>query len=103
VWSDIKDGDFLCLAEFVEETTISFIDMVRKCHAKIFDAADRRFEGRRIVTDGFQEEGTTTSESLSTFHQTAHARTGDSPVLLTTDISGQYVPPTPPGYSNNNR
>jgi hypothetical protein len=103
VWSEFKDGDFVCLAEFVEETTSSFLDIVRKCHAKVFDAANRRFEGRRIVVDEFQVETNTTGESLSTFHQTVHARTDEPPKSFTTDISGQYVPPASPGFSNSNQ
>lgn len=102
VWSDIKDGDFVCLAEFVEDTTASFLDVVRKCHAKIFDAADRRFEGRRVVLDQPEPTSSTTNNSLSTFHQTIYARTDEPPTTFTTNISGQYVPPPPPCFSNSN-
>ncbi len=102
VWSDIKAGDFVCLAEFVEETTASFLDVVRKCHGKIFDAADLRFEGRRCVIDDAQPAYDTNSDALSTFHQAVNVRTDQSPTRFPTDISGQYVPPAAPGFSNRN-
>ena len=102
VWSDIKDGDYICLAEFAEETTRSFLDIVRKCHWKVFDAADHRFEGRRVVVDEPRPASATNSDSLSSFHQTVYARTDEPPTTFTTDISGNYVPPAPPSFSNSN-
>lgn len=100
VWSDIKDGNFVCLAEFVEETTTSFLKIVGECQAKVFDAANRRFEGRRVVIDESQMEIRTTSESLSTFYQTMYEKTDDSPISSLDNISGQYAPPEYPGFSN---
>jgi hypothetical protein len=102
VWSDIKNQDFVCLAEFVEETTNLFLDVVRKCHGRVFDAADRRFEGRRVVLGESESATSAVSASLSTFHQTVHPRTDQSRATQTAGISGQYVPPTPVAFSNSN-
>ena len=102
VWSDIKSGDFVCLAEFVEETTASFLDVVRKCHAKIFDAADRRFEKRRVVLDQPASASRTDNDTLSSFHEVDYPRADESTTTFTPNISGQYVPPTPVAFSNSN-
>lgn len=100
-WSDIKEGDFVCLAEFVEETTSSFLDVVRKCHGKVFDAANRRFEDQRVVPSEPRAASGTNGDSLSSF-QLVYARTDEPPTAFTTDISGQYIPPAPPAFSNSN-
>lgn len=102
VWSDIKEGDFVCLAEFVDETTTSFLDVVRKCHGRVFDAANHRFEGRRVVVDEPKSASSTGSESLSGFRQTIYQRTDEPPATSIASISGQYVPPAPPAFSNSN-
>lgn len=102
VWSDIKDGDFVSLAEFVEETTTSFLDVVRKCHGKVFDAAKRRFGDSNIAHTSPAEASSTASDALSTFHQTVYARTDEPPTTFTDNISGQYVPHTQPAFSNSN-
>lgn len=49
VWDDFELKDFVFLADFVRETATEFYDVVRESHAKIFNAADRRFEKRRIA------------------------------------------------------
>lgn len=102
VWEDFKDSDFVCVAEFIEETTSEFIKAVRKCHARVFGAADRRFEGRRVVLDALPSAANTTSPSLSTFHQSLDKSTDEPPPVLEPNISGQYIPPSPPSFSNNN-
>jgi hypothetical protein len=102
VWSDIREGHFVCLAEFVEKTTISFLDVVKKCHARVFNAADRRFEGRRVVYDESEPSSGSICDSLSSFHQIAYARTDEPLTAISPGVSGQYIQPSPPAFSNNN-
>lgn len=92
VWSDFNNNDdFICLSEFVEETTDSFLEIVNKCHAKVFAAADHRFEKRRVKLDDFASPFTTHSKSLSTLRSDKDKHTDKNPELFTDNISGQYT------------
>lgn len=94
VWEDFKDSDFVCVAEFIEETTSGFIKAVRNCHARVFGAADRRFEGRRIQ-DSIPEAGnSSTSPTLSSLAQIACPSSAELPDPSLPNISGQYVSPS---------
>jgi hypothetical protein len=93
VWEDFKDSDFVCVAEFIEETTLEFIEAIRNCHARVFGAADRRFEGRRIQ-DTIPELGNSSnSPALSSFAQIAYT-SPQSPDPSLPNISGQYISPS---------
>jgi hypothetical protein len=93
VWEDFKDSDFVCVAEFIEETTLGFIEAVRSCHARVFGAADRRFEGRRIQDTIPELRNSSNSPALSSFAQIA-STAPELPDPSLPNISGQYVSPS---------
>lgn len=105
VWSDIKDGDFVCLAVFVDETTTSFLEVVNKCHGKVFDAAKLGFGDCLIASPVKARQSKVKSNvnaDSNTFVPTIYASTNQPPPAFITDLSGQYVPPAPPAFSNSN-
>lgn len=48
-WDSFSSGDFIYLRDFVSDLAEEFLQLVNKQHGKVFDSADRRFDGRRIV------------------------------------------------------
>jgi hypothetical protein len=47
-WDSIPDQNFIFLRDFVCESSTEFKALVNDVHGKVFNAADRRFSGRRI-------------------------------------------------------
>lgn len=90
VWDDFELKDFVFLSDFVQDTAKEFYNAVRNSHAKIFNAADRRFEKRRIACpDNTADE---TSEYFDPSDFTT--RCGPLPAsTVTPNISGEFCPP----------
>ncbi len=94
VWDDFKETDFICVAEFIEDTTLEFIRAAQNCHARVFGAANRRFEGQRIQVNIPKSGDSSITPQLSTFYQTAYTfSTKESPTALVPNLSGQFRPP----------
>lgn len=55
-WDSMTENSFIYLRDFVLETSDRFFAIVNQQHGKVFDAANRRFEGRRILEPNFSCE-----------------------------------------------
>lgn len=47
-WDDIDDKDLVFLADFASEVRDNLFATVNRLHGRVFDAADRRFLGKRV-------------------------------------------------------
>lgn len=89
-WDSVPPDKFGFMQEFVADTTNAFTRIVNELHGKVFDAADRRFGGKRIEEAVFKS-ATLASLSGSTF---APAISGYQP-----PPSGVAPPPANSGRS----
>lgn len=56
-WSEMDPRSFIPIADFVHDSEEKFMRLVREAHGKVFNAASRYFEGKRVQTPEIELEG----------------------------------------------